>query len=93
MATPDTIKQERLHIRLDALSKQKLERAASYARTNLSDFVLSQALSSADEVIHEHETITLSQDDWGLFMDALENPPKPNTKLKKAFELHKQRVR
>ena len=92
MASTETIKQQRMHIRLDSLSKQKLERAAAYVHKSLSEFVLGQALHAADEVIHEHETTTLSQADWDIFMDTLENPPKPNAKLKRAFAEHKKRV-
>jgi uncharacterized protein (DUF1778 family) len=92
MTNTETIKQQRMHIRLDSLSKQKLERAAAYAHKSLSEFVLGQALHAADEVIYEHETLTLTQADWDLFLDALENPPKPNAKLKRAFAEHKKRV-
>jgi uncharacterized protein (DUF1778 family) len=93
MAGTDTVKQERMHIRLDTLSKQKLERAAAYAHKSLSEFVLGQALHAADEVIHEHESIVLDEADWAVFLDALDNPPKPNAKLRKAFAEHKKRVR
>ena len=92
MASTESIKQQRMHIRLDSLSKQKLERAAAYVHKSLSEFVLGKALHAADDVIHEHETMTLSQDDWDIFMDTLENPPKPNAKLKRAFAEHKKRV-
>jgi len=85
MANTETVKQERMHIRLDAPSKLKLERAAAYEHKSLSEFVLGQALHAADKVIHEHETITLNQADWEVFLDALENPPKPSAKLKQAF--------
>ena len=92
MANTDTVKQERMHIRLDTLSKQKLERAAAYTHKSLSEFVLGQALNAADEVIHEHEALTLNQVDWEVFLDALENPPQPSAKLKQAFAEHKKRV-
>lgn len=92
MANTDTAKQERMHIRLDALSKQKLERAAIYTHKSLSEFVLNQALQAADEVIHEHETLALNAADWEVFLDALENPPEPGIKLKQAFAEHKNRV-
>ena len=92
MATTETVKQERMHIRLDTLSKQKLERAAAYTHKSLSEFVLGQALYAADEVIHEHETLTLNEDDWEVFLDALDNPPKPSAKLKQAFADHKKRI-
>lgn len=93
MANTETTKQERMHIRLDAPSKQKLERAAAYAHKSLSEFVLGQALHAADEVIQEHETVLLDEADWGVFLDALDNPPKANAKLRKAFTEHKKRVR
>ena len=85
MANVVNTKLQRMHIRLDSLSKQKLERAAAYVHKRLSEFVLGQALQAANDVIHEHETMTLSQDDWDVFMDTLEKPPKPNAKLKQAF--------
>jgi uncharacterized protein (DUF1778 family) len=92
MPTTETIKQERMHIRLDVLSKQKLEKAASYSNKKLSEFVLSQSLAAAETIISEHEQLTLSSDDWSLFLDALENPPSKNAKLKEAFALHKKSV-
>jgi uncharacterized protein (DUF1778 family) len=92
MANAETVKQERMHIRLDARSKQKLERAAAYAHKNLSEFVLSQALYAADEVIQEHETLKLNEEDWEVFLNALEDSPRPSSKLKQAFAEHKLRV-
>jgi uncharacterized protein (DUF1778 family) len=92
MPTTETIKQERMHIRLDTLSKQKLEKAASYSHKKLSEFVLSQSLAAAENIISEHEQLTLSTNDWELFLDALENPPAKNTKLKEAQALHKKMV-
>ena len=92
MPTTETIKQERMHIRLDTLSKQKLEKAASYSHKKLSEFVLSQSLAAAETIISEHEQIALSNNDWELFLDALENPPAKNTKLNEAIALHKKTV-
>jgi len=92
MPTSETIKQERMHIRLDTLSKQKLEKAASYSHKKLSEFVLSQSLAAAETIISEHEQIALSNNDWELFLDALENPPAKNTKLNEAIALHKKTV-
>lgn len=92
MPTTETIKQERMHIRLDAVSKQKLEKAANYSHKKLSEFVLTQSLAAAENIINAHEHVTLSQTDWSLFLDALENPPARNAKLKDALALHQQSV-
>lgn len=92
MPTTETTKQERMHIRLNALSKQKLEKSASYGHKKLSEFILSQSLAAAELIISEREQMTLSQDDWELFLDALENPPAKKAKLKEAMALHKKLV-
>lgn len=90
MSQTSILKQERMHIRLDSLAKQTLEKAAQFSHKSLSDFVLSYALESANKVITEHESMTLSDDDFSVFLDALENPPKPNAALTEAFKLHQQ---
>ena len=82
-------KQERMHIRLDSVAKQKLEQAAQFSHKSLSEFVLSHALATANKIIEAHEKIVLNEKDWNVFLDALENPPKPNAALKQAFEMHK----
>ena len=92
MAVAETTKQERMHIRLDSHAKHKLERAALYSHKSLSEFVLTRALNAADEVIREHETLTLDSQDWERFLDALENPPAPNDRLREAFAQHRKRV-
>ena len=48
MPTTETIKQERMHIRLDTLSKQKLEKAASYNHKKLSEFALENNISGLE---------------------------------------------
>ena len=92
MTGNNTAKQERMHIRLDTFAKQKLEKAASYQHKTLSDFVLTQALSSAEEVIQARDKLTLSESDWEVFMDALENPPQLNQRLQKALKKHQDSV-
>lgn len=38
-----------------------------------------------ETVPEEHENITLSREDWLFFLNALENPPEPNDRLKEAM--------
>lgn len=81
---PD-IKAERLQLRLDVNAKGRLQRAAGHRHESLSQFVLRSALQEAEKVIHENESVTLSEADWKLFYDALIDPPAPNAALKKAY--------
>ena len=92
MAQTAEVKRDRMHLRLDAKAKRKLERAAAYEDTSVSDFVLANALAAAERVIDAHERITLSAADWETFFNALINPPKPNKKLKEAVRRYRERV-
>lgn len=78
-------KDDRLQVRLDAASKNVLQRAANYRRKTVSQFVLATALEEAEKVIRENEVVNLSGADWTIFFDALTNPPPPNAALREAF--------
>jgi uncharacterized protein (DUF1778 family) len=85
-------KRDRMHLRLDARTKRKLERAAAYTDTTISDFVLANAVAAAERVIEAHEKITLSAADWDAFYDALISPPEPSEKLKAAARRYRERI-
>ena len=86
------MKRDRMHLRLDAKTKRKLERAAAYEETSVSDFVLATAVAAAERVIDARGRIALSPADWDNFYDALIDPPAPNKKLKKAVRRYRERV-
>ena len=83
-----TTKESRLHIRCDNRARQLLDKAASYARVSVSEFVLSHALASAEQLVRAHESITLTPKDFQAFLSALDRPAKPNAALKRAFKRH-----
>lgn len=80
---------ERINIRLAHGTKQKIEQAAALDHRSVTSFIIASAISSADEILKRNEQITLSDEDWDIFYNALINPPKPNEALKKAFIEHK----
>lgn len=90
--TADT-KDDRLQVRLDIVSKGVLQRAASYRRKTVSQFVLASALEEAQKIIREMEIVSLSSADWTIFFDALTNPPPPTAALRKAFAKYKKASR
>lgn len=92
MAETAEAKRDRMHLRLDAKAKRKLERAAAYAETTVSDFVLANAVAAAERVIEAHEKVALSARDWDAFYEALVNPPEPNEALKKAARRYRERA-
>jgi uncharacterized protein (DUF1778 family) len=91
MARSTTVKRDRMHLRIDAVTKRKLERAAAYEQTSVTDFVMINAVAAAERVIDAREKVTLSPADWDVFYDALINPPEPNRKLKAAARRYRER--
>ncbi len=90
MTTELKTKKERVYLRLDAGSKRKLEQAAAYAETTMSQFVLRNAIEAAEHTIEVHEKTVLQQEDWDAFYDALVNPPEPNDALKRAAKRYRE---
>ena len=87
------LKENRLNIRCDSHTRQLLDKAASYVHVSISEFVLSNALASAERVVQEHESITLKPKDFEAFLAALDVLAKPNAALKHAFKRHANQVR
>ena len=92
MVEGSELKLERLILRLDAKSKRKLERAATYEGTTVSQFVLSNAIPTAERVIEANERIVLSATDWDAFYEALLNPPEANEALRRGARRYLKRI-
>lgn len=88
-----TIKESRLNIRCDTHARQLLDKAATYAHVSVSEFVLSHALASAEQVVRAHESITLKPEDFHAFLAALDAPVTPTAALERAYARHAEQVR
>ena len=88
MKAEPVIKESRLNIRCGLPARRLLDKAAAYSQLSVSEFVLKNALAVAEEVVHSHEAITLSDDDFVAFLAALDAPATPNAALLRAFERH-----
>ena len=86
------VKESRLNSRCDSHMRELLERAATYSHVSISEFVLSNALASAEKVVQANERITLSPEDFQAFLAALDSPAKPNASLQRAFDRHEEQV-
>ncbi len=87
-----TLKESRLNIRCDSYARQLLDKAAAYAHASVSEFVLSHALASAEQVVQHHESITLAAGDFEAFLAALDQPIEANAALNRAFQRHDQQT-
>jgi len=77
-------KRERLEARLRPEVKARLQYAADLQGRTLSDFVLESAQHAAEQVIHDHAVITLTEQDSRIFLEAVLHPPAPSHRLQAA---------
>ena len=71
----------RMSLRIHSEEKALLMRAVAYAHTDLTDFVIRNAVKAAKAVIAQVEQVSLSERDSLRVLDVLENPPAPNARL------------
>lgn len=85
-------REERLGFRVDARTKKLVERAAALERRSLTEFCLTALTEATRTTIARHETIGLSERDREAFFDALVHPPKPNARLRPAFQSAQRQI-
>jgi uncharacterized protein (DUF1778 family) len=85
-------KSARLDLRLAAADKARIERAANLRGMKLSAFVRNAVIREADTVIAAEQTVTLSPAESRHFLAVLNQPFKPNTRLRCAMDggLHRR---
>lgn len=74
----------RMNLRINPKQMAMLVRAAALTNTDLTDFVVQNAVREAEVVIQQSEQVLLSARDSLRVLAILENPPKPNVKLLRA---------
>ncbi|BBX94999.1 hypothetical protein MLAC_02930 [Mycobacterium lacus] len=84
------MKDERVQLRVDAVSKRRLEEAAREAHLSVSAFVLQAASQAADDLLAERQTIHLSPDAAAAFTEALNRPARVNERLAAALQRPQQ---
>jgi uncharacterized protein (DUF1778 family) len=83
----------RLDLRLDSERKRLIEEAAGLLGQSVSAFTVSSAVRQASQVIERFGALSLSDRDRDAFVKALDSPPKPKARLRKAFKAHDKQVR
>ena len=87
---PILAKTERLELRISPDVKSEIETAAQLSRVSVSQVIADSAAQRAESVISEHSRIKLTEESWNAVMSALENPPVPAERLRRAAELSRE---
>lgn len=84
-AVPDARKSERIALRATSKQKSMLELAADIHGTSTTDFVLRAACIAAENAILDQTVFLVDDERYAQLLDAIENPPEPNDKLRSLF--------
>ena len=87
---PKEYKEERLSIKITLDDKQRIEKASKLLGINISSFVIEQALKTAYQVLKEHESIILSEEEGNKFLEIMNRPAQLNADLTKAGQVYKE---
>ena len=83
-------KQGRIGARVPQEVYETLCRAAELTGATVNQFLVQSALKEAQAVIEREDVIRLSPRDWNWLLELMENPPKPNARLKAAMKLYEK---
>jgi uncharacterized protein (DUF1778 family) len=84
----------RLDFRLPSSAKEIIEQAAVVSGQTVSDFAVTTLVKSAQEVLERQKLRQLSDRDREIFLQLLDQPPRPNAALRRAAARYKkQRAR
>ena len=84
---------KRITARVSDRVRHTLEQAAELLGATVNQFVVQTAYVEAQRVIERESVIRLSQKDAHKVLALLDNPPKPNKRLKDAVKVFKGSVR
>lgn len=84
------VKQDRIGARVPHEVYETLCRAAELTGATVNQFLVQAALKEAQNVIEREDVIRLSPRDWNWLLDLMDNPPKPNPKLKAALKRYQK---
>jgi uncharacterized protein (DUF1778 family) len=83
----------RFDTRLPKEQKEYFEYAANLGGfRNLTEFMVFSAQQQASKIVENHNVILASKKDQEVFFDAIMNPSKPNSKLRKAASRYNQAI-
>ncbi len=75
-----------------ATNKKIIEQAAGFLGQTISAFTVATLVRHAEEIVERFGTLRLSDRDRDAFLAALDNPPVPNARLRKAAKRHADKV-
>ncbi|MCP3732752.1 DUF1778 domain-containing protein [Sphingomonas sp. MG17] len=92
-AAVDERASERMNFRVKPRVKQAIQRAAALSGVDDSVFAVTALYNAALATISTHEHTVVTERDFKAVLDALDNPPQPSDRMRRAVEGYKRRVK
>jgi len=81
-----TKRSDRIDLRIDPKAKEALQAAALLKHKTVSEFILENALSAANEVLADRRHFVLNAEQWEAFQAALDAPPRALPRLERLMK-------
>jgi len=81
-----------LSFHIDPELKELIELAATQTGQTVSSYAISTLVREARRILEEQHTTYVSERDWEILMDLLDNPPPPNEALIRAMQSYRRLV-
>jgi uncharacterized protein (DUF1778 family) len=79
-------RRDTLNLRIKAEERGLIDRAATLTGKTRTDFVLEAARRAAEEALLDRTLFTVSADAHAAFLARLDEPPRPNEKLRRTMQ-------
>jgi len=80
-------RRETLNLRIPAVERNLIDRAASSSGKTRTDFILGAARRAAEEALLDRALILVGPEKYKQFLAKLEAPPKPNARLRRTMKV------
>lgn len=81
-----SLKSERVNLRVAARDDALFRRAASVAEESLSEFLVESGRERAERLLADRSRFELSEEEWDVFVAALDRPAQPDARLVELFQ-------
>ena len=78
-------RRDTLNLRIPAVARHLIDRAAESAGKTRTDFILEAARRAAEETLLDRALMVVSPEAYAEFLKRLDQPAQPNEKLRKAM--------
>ena len=85
MPQAQTTRRDTLNLRIKAEERGLIDRAAAITGKTRTDFVLEAACHAAEEALLDRTVLAVSQEAHAAFLARLDEPPKPNARLRRTM--------